>query len=76
MFKAIGDICGGWLKTKEETTLRNHLKWARIRVCSDGNNILMEVKVKNGGVIFKMQIWAELQARAYVRDRGASNLFT
>jgi len=75
-FKAIGNLCGGWLETEEETTLRNHLKWARIRVCSDGNNIPKEVKVENGGVIFEMQIWAELPARAYVGDRGASNLFT
>ncbi|KAG5632969.1 hypothetical protein H5410_004686, partial [Solanum commersonii] len=76
IFKAIGDLCGGWLETEEETTLRNHLKWARIRVCSDGNNIPREVKVENGGVIFEMQIWAELPARAYGGDRGASNLFT
>lgn len=24
-FKAIGDYCGGWLETEEETSLRNHL---------------------------------------------------
>ncbi|KAH0742543.1 hypothetical protein KY290_030536 [Solanum tuberosum] len=29
--KAIGYLCGGWLETEEETTLRNHLKWARIK---------------------------------------------
>lgn len=31
VFKAIGDHCGGWIKT-EETTLKNHLCWARIKV--------------------------------------------
>ncbi|KAG5599567.1 hypothetical protein H5410_030937 [Solanum commersonii] len=51
IFKAIGNLCGGWVETEEETTLRNHLKWARIRVCSDGNNIPREVKVENGGVV-------------------------
>ncbi|KAF3644751.1 hypothetical protein FXO37_21322 [Capsicum annuum] len=29
--KKIGDECGGWLENKEETELRNHLRWARIR---------------------------------------------
>lgn len=76
IFKAIGDLCGGWLETEEETTMKNYLKWARIKVCSDGNNISREVKVENGGVIFEMQIRAELPARAYVGDMGASNLFT
>lgn len=26
VFKAIGDQCGGWIETEEETQLRNHLK--------------------------------------------------
>ncbi|PHU07654.1 hypothetical protein BC332_24143 [Capsicum chinense] len=29
--KKIGDECGGWLENEEETELRNHLRWARIR---------------------------------------------
>uniref|UniRef100_M1E0Z3 DUF4283 domain-containing protein n=1 Tax=Solanum tuberosum TaxID=4113 RepID=M1E0Z3_SOLTU len=32
VFKAVGDFCGGWVKTEEETDLRNHLKWARILI--------------------------------------------
>lgn len=29
--KEIGDYYGGWIKT-EESTLKNHLKWARTKV--------------------------------------------
>ncbi|KAG5589820.1 hypothetical protein H5410_040334 [Solanum commersonii] len=36
-FKAIGDFCGGWVETEEETHLRNHLKWARIKINGDGS---------------------------------------
>ncbi|MCD9643060.1 hypothetical protein HAX54_030167 [Datura stramonium] len=31
MFKEIGDICGGWMETEEETILKNHLRWALIK---------------------------------------------
>lgn len=30
--RKIGDKCGGWLENEEETELKNHLRWARIRV--------------------------------------------
>ncbi|KAG5624591.1 hypothetical protein H5410_009809 [Solanum commersonii] len=29
--KEIGKKCRGWLKTEEETELKNHLRWARIK---------------------------------------------
>ncbi|WMV18955.1 hypothetical protein MTR67_012340, partial [Solanum verrucosum] len=29
VFREIGNLCGGWIRTEEETELRNHLKWAR-----------------------------------------------
>lgn len=35
-FKAIGDFCGGWIETEDETPLRNHLKWAKIRIKENG----------------------------------------
>ncbi|KAG5585897.1 hypothetical protein H5410_046331 [Solanum commersonii] len=34
ILQEIGDLCGGWIQT-EETELRNHLKWARLKVKGD-----------------------------------------
>lgn len=63
----MGDLCGGWIETEEETNLRNHLKWAIIRVHSGGNSIPKEAKMENGGIIFVMQIWAEIPVRVCQR---------
>ncbi|WMV55547.1 hypothetical protein MTR67_048932 [Solanum verrucosum] len=59
----IGDHCGGWVETEEETSIRNHLKWARLRICGDGSNIPREIKIENGGLVFTMQIWVETPAK-------------
>jgi len=39
VFVEIGQLCGGWVATEEETELKNHMKWARILVADDGINI-------------------------------------
>ncbi|KAH0651271.1 hypothetical protein KY284_031183 [Solanum tuberosum] len=59
VFKSIGDHCRGWVETEEETSIRNHLKWARLRIRGDGSNIPREIKIENGGLVFTMQIWVE-----------------
>ncbi|KAF3616335.1 hypothetical protein FXO38_34604 [Capsicum annuum] len=76
VFKAIGDCCGGWIETEEETTLRNHLRWARIRVRSDGSSIPKEIKVERDGIIFELQIWTELPPKFYVREGRNPNSLT
>lgn len=38
-FREIGNLCRGWTRTEEETELRNHLKWARLKVQGDGESI-------------------------------------
>lgn len=49
VFQDIGSLCGGWMVTKEETELKNHMKWARILVSNDGRNIPKEVvRCRNG----------------------------
>lgn len=58
-FKDIRDQCGGWLETDEETSLKNHLKWARLRVKGDGANIPREVKLSEKGLTFFIPIWPE-----------------
>lgn len=55
-FKAIRDFCWGWVKTEEETQLRNHLKWAKIKVEGDGPRILNEETVFNVRISYSMQL--------------------
>lgn len=45
MFKLIGDRCGGFVETEEETTLKNHLHWARIKVHGDGKEVPKEIEL-------------------------------
>lgn len=77
-FKAIGDVCGGWVKTKEETQLSNHLKWARIKVRGDGRDTPKNVKVKSGGALYVKEIWSEASMRVVVGEKsnfGCPNSF-
>ncbi|KAG5624648.1 hypothetical protein H5410_009866 [Solanum commersonii] len=72
-FRTIGNHCGGWIETEEETKLRNHLKWARIRVQGDGSKIPKEVSIKSPGMIFVLQLWTETPARLYTGEDKGSN---
>ncbi|KAH0665384.1 hypothetical protein KY285_026590 [Solanum tuberosum] len=59
VIKEIGDKCGGWLENEEETELKNHLRWARIRVKGPREKIPLSIDVDNGNLIFSMPIWVE-----------------
>ncbi|KAG5622396.1 hypothetical protein H5410_007614 [Solanum commersonii] len=63
VFKEIGEICGGWVATEEETELKNHMKWARILVSNDGSSIPREVAISRNGVKYHFPIWAECKPR-------------
>lgn len=63
IFREIGELCGGWIATEEETERRNHLKWARIEIAGDGRNIPSEVTIERDGVKYFIPIWAEKQTR-------------
>ncbi|KAG5585872.1 hypothetical protein H5410_046306 [Solanum commersonii] len=63
VFQEIGEICGGWLATEEETELKNHMKWARILVANDGSSIPREVEVSRNGTKFHLPIWPECLPR-------------
>lgn len=54
--KKIGDECGGWLENKEETELRNHLRWARIRVKGPREKILSSIEVDDENLTFSLPI--------------------
>lgn len=70
VFKEVGDHCGGWLQTEEETELRNHLKWARIKVRGDGESVPKSVKVGFEGIIYQIQVWCEAPVRTFVGEGG------
>ncbi|KAH0642686.1 hypothetical protein KY289_033660 [Solanum tuberosum] len=59
VFQEIGEVCGGWLATLEETKLRNHMKWARILVANEGKSIPKEVAISQNGIKFYIPIWSE-----------------
>ncbi|KAH0773714.1 hypothetical protein KY290_010851 [Solanum tuberosum] len=76
IFKAIGDFCGGWVETEEETQLRNHLKWARIRIKGDGADIPKEVTINGGEICYTMQIWTESSVRVVAGEDRNSEVIT
>lgn len=63
VFKEVGEFCGGWIETEEETELKNHLKWARIKVRRDGSAIPKAVKIEFEVVVFEIQMWCESPVR-------------
>ncbi|WMV45903.1 hypothetical protein MTR67_039288 [Solanum verrucosum] len=58
-FKEIGDGCGGWLEIEDERGLKNHLRWARIRVKGPREKISATIDVGDGDLI-SFPIWPEL----------------
>ncbi|KAH0665318.1 hypothetical protein KY285_026524 [Solanum tuberosum] len=69
-FKAIGDFCGGWVETEEETHLRNHLKWARIKINGDGSCVSKEVTIEDSSFQYTMQLWTEAPVRVAAGEDG------
>uniref|UniRef100_M1BVM9 Uncharacterized protein n=1 Tax=Solanum tuberosum TaxID=4113 RepID=M1BVM9_SOLTU len=59
IMKEIGDRCGGWIETEEETDLKNHLRWARIRVKGLTKKIPLSIEIANEENIFSLPIWVE-----------------
>ncbi|KAF3623463.1 hypothetical protein FXO37_31857 [Capsicum annuum] len=63
VFKEVGDYCRGWIRTEEETQLRNHLKWGRILVRGNADTIPKTINIEHKGINFSIQIWCELTAK-------------
>ncbi|KAH0730739.1 hypothetical protein KY289_001927 [Solanum tuberosum] len=63
IFKEIGELCGGWSATEEETELKNHMKWAKILVKNDGRNLPREVSISCDGIKYYFPIWVESKPR-------------
>lgn len=71
VFKAIGDQYGGWLETKEETLLKDHLKWARIKVIGNSGAVPKEVMIEDSGLVFIIPIWCEWPTRVFSEEEDA-----
>ncbi|KAF3642557.1 hypothetical protein FXO37_22455 [Capsicum annuum] len=59
----LGDKCGGWIETEEETSLKNHLRWARLKVKGTFNDIQKEIEISDGDLIFSLPVWVEAPIR-------------
>ncbi|WMV38554.1 hypothetical protein MTR67_031939 [Solanum verrucosum] len=59
VFKLIGDQCGGFIEAEEETTLKNHMHWARIKVKGDGKMVPKEIEITSEGFVYTVLIWCE-----------------
>ncbi|KAG5605852.1 hypothetical protein H5410_027344 [Solanum commersonii] len=70
VFQEIGDLCGGWIETEEETELKNHLKWARILVKNNRRNLPREVSVACDGITYFFPIWAESKPKFKIRSES------
>uniref|UniRef100_A0A0V0IZK3 Putative ovule protein n=1 Tax=Solanum chacoense TaxID=4108 RepID=A0A0V0IZK3_SOLCH len=75
VFREIGNLCGGWIRTEEETELRNHLKWARLKVRGDGESIPSTVELTYGDLTFKVQM-VETPARVISDERRRTPINT
>ncbi|KAH0639966.1 hypothetical protein KY290_037250 [Solanum tuberosum] len=64
VMKQIRDLCGGWLETEEETQLKNHLRWARLRVMGPrGEKIPSSIEISDRDLIFTLPVWIDAPVR-------------
>lgn len=68
IFKVIGDQWGGWLDTEVETSLKNHLKWARLNIKGDGGIVPKDVKVVDKDLTYLIPIWLGVQPRVVLEE--------
>ncbi|KAH0686409.1 hypothetical protein KY290_017992 [Solanum tuberosum] len=55
-FEQIGEQCSGYIETEEETSLKHHLHWARIKLKGDGKSIPPEIEVVGGGMVHNLDM--------------------
>ncbi|WMV08660.1 hypothetical protein MTR67_002045 [Solanum verrucosum] len=68
-FQEIGNLCGGYIETEEETSLKNHLHWARIEVTGDSSTVPKKVKVTNDEFTFTILVWFEIPMTARMSEK-------
>lgn len=68
-FKKSKTFAADGLKPEKEASLRNHMKWTRIKVNRDGENVSKVVEVEIDGYIYTIPIWCEIPTTVVVGDR-------
>ncbi|GFS31727.1 hypothetical protein Acr_00g0018900 [Actinidia rufa] len=75
LFRALGDRCGGYITTAEETLSRDHAEWARICVRGTGSSILATLSIGMGSLVYVCPVWAESGARVVRRSEPTKDMF-
>lgn len=72
ILKLIGDQCGGFMETEQETMLKNHLHWAWIKVRGDGKLVPTEIEVTSVELVYTILVWVEtpVTVRAARQEKG------
>ncbi|KAF3674022.1 Ras-related protein RABF2b [Capsicum annuum] len=68
-FKMVGDLYGGYVETEEDTTLKNHLYWARIKVRGDGKRVLREIEIDSDGFSYNIPVWVEARVTVKLGEK-------
>uniref|UniRef100_A0A0V0IPS8 Putative ovule protein n=1 Tax=Solanum chacoense TaxID=4108 RepID=A0A0V0IPS8_SOLCH len=63
VFQKLEESVEDGLQLKEETELKNQMKWARILVASDGRKIPKEVSIEWNEITYHFPIWVECNPR-------------
>ncbi|KAK4708773.1 hypothetical protein R3W88_029698 [Solanum pinnatisectum] len=69
-FKVIGNMCGGFMDTDEDTKRRNHLYWARIYVKKSGTVLPNKIKLEVGDRNFEITILIDTHAKFWVAENS------
>lgn len=72
-FKVIGNMCGGFVDTDEDTKRRNHLYWARICVKKSGTVLPNKIKLEVGDRNFEITILIDTHAKFWVAGNSKSS---
>ncbi|KAK6804198.1 hypothetical protein RDI58_001982 [Solanum bulbocastanum] len=73
-FKVIGNMCGGFVDTDEDTKRRNHLYWARICVKKSGTVLPNKIKLEVGDWNFDITILMDTHAKFWVAGNSKSSV--
>ncbi|KAF3623784.1 hypothetical protein FXO38_30589 [Capsicum annuum] len=74
VMKKIDERCGEWLETVEETDLKNHLRWVRIRVRGLTCKIPTSIENADGEFVFTLPIWVTAPATYRKKTRKRDHI--
>ncbi|OIT21506.1 hypothetical protein A4A49_34292 [Nicotiana attenuata] len=69
-FRVIGELCGGFVDTDEDTKKRTHLHWARICVNKSIEDIPSKLELKVGELSYEISIISDAHTKLWVAGDG------